>query len=407
MVDGGRVSRAFLPYSRQCLDEDDVAAVTTVLQGNWLTTGPTVDAFEAALLAKVGARFAVSCSSGTAALHLAALALDLGPGDAVVVPALTFLATANAARYVGADVIFADVDAETGLMREAHLREAMQRAGDRQVRAVFPVHYAGQCADAEAIWEIAEARGLAVVEDACHAIGTTYDTVNGGVASVGDCRFSHMAVFSFHPAKTVTMGEGGAITTQDESLAQRLRRLRNHGIVRDAHVFENRALAFAGSGRANPWYYEMSEMGLNYRATDIHCALGLSQLQKLERFVDRRRALAARYDERLRPLAPLVRPLGRIAGCRPAWHLYVVLVDFAAAGVERAELMARLREAGIGTQVHYIPVHDQPCYRKLYGSQALPGTEGFYARCLSLPLYPAMLEADVDYVASTLGAVIG
>lgn len=400
------MSDKFLPYSRQCLDEDDLAAVAAVLRSDWLTTGPKVEAFEEALLAEVGARFAISCSSGTAALHLAALAYGLGPGDAVVVPALTFLASANAARFVGADVIFADVDAEAGLMRETHLRDALARAGDGKARAVIPVHYAGQCADAEAIWAVAQENGLAVIEDACHAIGTTYDIGNAGSATVGDCRASHMAVFSFHPAKTVTMGEGGAVTTNDESLARRLRRFRNHGMVRDGDAFENPALAFSASGKPNPWYYEMPEVGFNYRATDIHCALGLSQLGKLARFVDRRRALAARYDELLRPLAPLVRPLRRVDGCRPAWHLYVVLVDFEAAGLERAELMVRLREAGIGTQVHYLPLHLQPYYRELYGHQELPGAEAFYARILSLPLYPELQDSEVDYIVDTLARIL-
>lgn len=400
------MSGRFLPYGRQCLDEDDVSAVTTVLRGDWLTTGPNVEAFEAALAAKVDARFAVSCSSGTAALHLATLALGIGPGDAVVVPALTFVATANAGRFVGADIIFADVDPETGLMRADHLRGALRRVGDGNVRAVFPVHYAGQCGDVEEIRAIADAHGLAVVEDACHAIGTVYDSRNGGAATIGDCRFSHMAAFSFHAVKTVSMGEGGAVTTNDETLAERLRRFRNHGLVREASAFENRALAFSGAGKPNPWYYEMPEVGFNYRATDIHCALGLSQLQKLERFVDRRRALAARYDELLHPLAPTVRPLGRVEGCRPAWHLYVVLVDFEAAGIERSELMARLREAGIGTQVHYMPLHLHPYYQRLYGETNLPGAEAFYARVLSLPLFPAMHDSDVDYVVDGLAQIL-
>lgn len=395
-----------LPYGRHLLDEDDVAAVTEVLRGDWLTTGPSIPAFEEAVAARLGARFAVSCSSGTAALHLAALALGLGPGDRVVVPAITFLATANAARYVGADVVFADVDAESGLMGEAELREALGRAGSK-AKAVFTVQFAGQCVDAEAIAALAAERGLDVVEDACHAIGTTFALADGTRAKVGSCSHSRMAAFSFHPVKTVTMAEGGVVTTNDEGLREKLSRLRNHGMTRTGTAFENHEYAFDSGGDPNPWYYEMSEIGLNYRATDLHCALGLSQLAKLDGFVARRRDLATRYDRLLAPMAPVVRPISRVAGCDPAWHLYVVLIDFAGAGTERAAVMNGLRARGIGSQVHYLPVHLQPYYRRLYGTQHLPGAEAYYAKALSLPLFPGMAEGDVERVVESLSAVLG
>lgn len=397
---------AFLPYARQSVEDDDIAAVTRVLRGEWLTTGPTVAAFEAALAGKLGTRHAVACSSGTAALHLTMLAMGLGPGDAVVVPSMTFLATANAARFVGAGVVFADVNSETGLMGAAEVEAALARAGGARVRAVLPVHFAGQCVDPAGIAALAAENGLVVVEDACHAIGTTYVTSGGGRAAVGACRDSAMCVFSFHPVKTVTMGEGGAVTTNDEDLAKRLRLFRNHGMTRDPDRFETTDAAFAADGSPNPWYHEMAEFGFNYRASDIHCALGLSQLGKLDRFVARRRALAARYDALLAPLAPVVRPVGRVPDCEPAWHLYVVLIDFEVAGMARAELMNRLRERGIATQVHYLPVHRQPYYRRRYGDLNLPGAEAYYARALSLPLFPAMTDADVDRVVATLRTIL-
>jgi len=396
---------SFLPYGRQCIDDDDVAAVVEVLRSDWLTTGPAVEKFETALAERVGVRYAVACSSATAGLPLAALTLGLGDGDRAIVPTMTFLATANAVRYVGGDVTFADVDPETGLMTAQTLRDAMDGPAAAP-RAVFPVHLNGQTADMVALSRIARDRGMAIVEDASHAIGTLYQAGNEQVA-VGACRHADMAVFSFHPVKTIAMGEGGMVTTNDEAHYERLRALRNHGMTQAPEDLVHRDLAFGANGQANPWYYEMAEPGFNYRASDIHCALGLSQLGKLEAFVARRRALAARYDTLLRPLAPLVRPVRRVDNCVPAWHLYVVLIDFDAAGVDRATVMARLKKAGIGTQVHYLPVHRQPYYRERYGTLSLPGADAYYAHCLSLPLYPSMDDSDTDRVVEGLEAALG
>ena len=398
---------AFLPYGRHCIDDDDIAAVEAVLRGAYLTTGPAVAAFERALADAVNAPGVVACSSGTAALHLAAMSIGLGPGDAAVVPAITFLATANAVRLTGAEVVFADVDPDTGLMGADHMEAALDAAGDLQVRAVFPVHFAGQSAPMEEIAALAQAHGLAIVEDACHALGSSYKTRSGASARVGQAEHGGLAAFSFHPVKTIAMGEGGALTGQDEALLERARRLRNHGMTREPAAFTEQALAFDADGAANPWHYEMHAPGLNYRASDIHCALGLSQLGKLERFVARRRALAAAYDARIAALAPLVRPLSRRSGCAPAWHLYVVLIDFAAAGTWRCRVMEALRADGIGSQVHYIPLHRQPYYRQRYGERSLPGAMAYFERCLSLPLFPAMADGDVDRVVDSLARALG
>ncbi len=393
--------RRFLPYGRQQIGDDDIAAVAQVLRGDALTTGPKVADFEQALSHATGASHVVACSSGTAALHLAAMALNLGPGDKAVVPALTFLATANVVRLTGAELVFADVDPATGLMGAQELSTALARDGSGQVKAVFPVHYAGQCTAPD---ELAEAaKGLSVVADSCHALGTAY----GSGGRIGDCRHGIMETLSFHPIKTIAAGEGGAVTTNDGDLAERLRRLRNHGRTRDADSFVRDELARDGEGNINPWYYEMAELGLNYRLSDIHCALGQSQLVKLDAFCAARRALAARYDEKLIPLGSLVRPLDRVEGCDPAWHLYVVRIDFAVLGMERAAVMARLKEAGIGTQVHYLPLHMQPYYRDRYGEMSLPGAEVFYQQALSLPLFPDMTEEEVEYVVATLGEITG
>lgn len=391
------MSDGFLPYGRQSIDDADIAAVTAVLRGDYLTTGPAVDEFEAAFAKAIGARYAVSCANGTAALHLAAMALKLGEGDVVIVPTMTFLATANMARYVGAEVQFADVDADTGLMTADTLSAAIGAAGNR-ARALAPVHLNGQCCDMASLKSLADRHGLRSVEDACHAIGA---------AGVGACRHSEMAIFSLHPVKTIVAGEGGVVTTNDADLAERLSRLRNHGMVRDPKRFEVPDQAFDAAGEANPWYYEMPEVGFNYRLSDIHAALAGSQLEKLDRFVRARRALASRYDTALAKLAPAIKPITRMPGQDPAWHLYVALIDFGALGIDRTTVMRRMRECGIGTQVHYLPVHRQPYYRQRYGELNLPGADAYYARALSLPLYPAMTEADVERVVAALQSATG
>jgi UDP-4-amino-4,6-dideoxy-N-acetyl-beta-L-altrosamine transaminase len=391
---------SFLPYGRQLIEDDDIAAVAEVLRGDWLTTGPAVTRFEEALASAVGAPHAVSCSSATAGLHLACMAAGIGPGDTAVVPAVTFVATANAVRYVGGEVVFADVDPDTGLMRPEDLERALAQANGK-AKAVLPVHMAGQCEDMSAISAIAREAGAVVIEDACHALGAT-----AGNEPVGACAHSDMSVFSFHPVKTLAMGEGGAVTTRDPELAERLARFRSHGLIRDHERVENRDLATAADGSANPWYYEMPEPGFNYRASDIQCALGLSQLGKLQRFVEVRRRLADRYQALLAPLAPVVRPIRRTGFCDPAWHLEVVLIDFSAIGMDRAALMRALHAKGIGSQVHYLPVARQPYYERLYGRPELPGADSYYARCLSLPLFAGMRDTDVERVVATLTGII-
>lgn len=401
----------FLPYGRQSIDDDDIAAVTAVLRGDRLTQGPAVEAFETALARWAGAAEAVSCSSGAAALHLACLALDLQPGDAVIVPSLTFLATASMAAHAGGSVIFADVDPDTGLMTEETARAAVARAqtAGLRVRALVPVHYAGQTADLPDLGSLAQNIGAVVVEDACHAIGSE-DVRNRGRGRehepVGACRRSLATVFSFHPVKTVAAGEGGAVFINNSAVAARIRRLRNQGITRDMDEFVEREAGFT-DGAANPWHYEMPELGFNYRLSDIQAALGLSQLRKLKKFAERRRRLVALYAERLAPYAPLVRPLATVPWCRPAWHLCVLRIDFAALKRQRADVMTALQEAGIGSQVHYIPVHRQPYWRRRFPDLSLPGADLFYDRALSLPLYPAMTDADVDRVVAALAGALG
>jgi UDP-4-amino-4,6-dideoxy-N-acetyl-beta-L-altrosamine transaminase len=396
---------SFLPYGRQLIDDDDIAAVSDALRSEFLTTGPYVGRFEAALSKTVGARHAVVCANGTAALHMAARTLDLGPGTKVIVPAITFLATASAPHLNGAEIVFADVDPATGLMGAEHLEAALARAGHAD--AVFNVHLNGQCGEIEDIATIARAHGLKIVDDACHALGAAFVAENGSVSQIGANAFADLTVFSFHPVKTIAMGEGGAVTTNDPAMAKRLVLARNHGMTREPADFVHADLAFDENGQPNPWYYEMIEPEFNWRANDIQCALGHSQLGKLGRFVARRRALAATYDLLIRPLAPLLRPLARTRACLPAWHLYVVRIDFEAAGISRAGLMRALAADGIGTQVHYVPVHRQPYWAARHGARSLPGAESYYAQALSLPLFAAMTEDDVARVVTTLARLLG
>jgi UDP-4-amino-4,6-dideoxy-N-acetyl-beta-L-altrosamine transaminase len=389
-------AHTFLPYSRQWVEDEDIAAVASALRRDFLTTGPLVDAFETEFARATGARFAIACNSGTAALHLAAMALGLGPGQAAVVPTVTFLASANAVRMTGAEVIFADVDPFSGLMTPATFAEALDRASSQNVKAVVPVHLNGAvCAMAE-LAAIVRPRGIGVIEDACHSLG---------VPEIGSNAYSDVACFSTHPVKTIATGEGGVAVTMDGRLARKMTQSRNHGMTREKGDFLNGDLAFE-NGVQNAWYYEMHELGWNYRQPDILCALGLSQLQKLDRFWRRRTEIAALYDRLLAALAPIMRPVSRGRGAH-GWHLYVLLVDFQHLGMTRTQLMDALRDKGIGTQVHYIPVHWQPYYRERYGHLSLPGAEAYYERCLSIPIFPKMSDDEVRYVAGTLANIVG
>ncbi|KPP81837.1 MAG: UDP-4-keto-6-deoxy-N-acetylglucosamine 4-aminotransferase PseC [Oceanicaulis sp. HLUCCA04] len=386
----------FLAYGRQDIDADDVAAVIRALNSDYLTTGPEIPAFEAEFSGFSGARHCVACSNGTAALHLALDALGVGEDDICIVPSITFMATANAARYCGAEVCFADVDPDTGLLTPDTFAAALERAGTR-AKAVLPVHLAGLPCDMAAITAIARKSGLHVVEDSCHAIGS----FDGSGAAVGACTHSDAATFSFHPVKSLTTGEGGMVTTNDPELATRIARQRSHGIER------GRAGFVRPEGAGEPWYHEMASLGWNYRLPDINAALGRSQLARMAGFAARRRALTAAYREHLGALAPLVTLPGDPPGTDPCRHLMNVQIDFDAVGRSRAWVMNALKDRGIGTQVHYIPVHTQPYYMRRYGEQSLPGAQAHYARTLSLPLFTRMEADDVERVCAALAEVLG
>lgn len=400
-------SPKFLPYGRQNVTKNDIEAVTAVLRSDWLTQGPDIPAFEKSLCEAVGAGYAVACSSGTAALHLAMMALGIGPGDEVVTSPITFLSSANCARFVGAEVRFADIDSETGLMDPAELEKVLKMDTGRKIKAVIPVHLAGQPSELGEIHTLAEAHGALVVDDACHAIGARY-YYNGREYLVGGSPHAAMTAFSFHPVKHVAMGEGGAVTTASPEYREKLERYRCHGMQKEGLV--NEEMALSPEGETNPWYYEMQELGYNYRLTDIQAALGDSQLKRLGQSLKKRNELAEYYRQLIEEKFPegTVRPLNIRLGVFHAYHLLVVLIDFEKCGVSRAEVMNRLRREGIGTQVHYIPVPLQPYYRRRYGFKPgdFPRAESYYTRALSLPMYPELERSDCERVMAELKKIL-
>lgn len=384
-----------IPYGRQSIDASDILATTKALRSNWLTTGPKVSEFEHSFAERIGAKHAVAVSNATAALHLAMLVADVSYGDRVVTSPITFLASANAAAFVGATPDFYDVDPISYNICPRTLDAHW--AADTKV--VVAVDYAGQTAELPAISAVARKHGAIVIEDACHAVGGRF-SCDDQVFNVGNHEWADMTTFSFHPVKTMTTGEGGMLVTNNDDYAEQARLLRTHGIVRSENKFQG--LGNAAFNEQGPWYYEMHELGYNYRITDFQCALGLSQLRKLDEFVSRRRQIVAAYNNAFSGISAVKTPGLRNAAdeALTSWHLYTLQIDFQSLMTSRTEFMLKLQQVGIGTQVLYIPVHLQPWYRNRYGYGAgkCPVAEQFYLRALSLPLYPDMSDGDVQHV---------
>src|SRR5579871_1841382 len=386
-IDGGApVRTTFLPYGRQSVDDADIQAVVDVLRSDWLTTGPKVGEFEEAFAARVGARHAVSFSSGTAALHAAAYAAGLKTGDEAITTPMTFAATANCVLYQGATPVFADV-------RDGTLNldpEQLARKFSEKTRAILPVDYAGCPAELTAILELAKQHDAVVIEDACHALGAEFNGRH--VGSIAD-----MTVFSFHPVKHITTGEGGMVTTNNPQFSETLRRFRNHGISSDARQRQS----------AGQWHYEMILLGFNYRLPDIVCALGIQQLKKLDENLAQRRTIAARYTAAFREIPGIIAP---VVGpeVNPAWHLYPIRLDLNRLNADRAQVFRALRAENIGVNVHYIPVHLHPYYRDRFGYKGgeFPVAEDAYERLISLPMFHAMNDQDVEDVVTAVSKVL-
>ena len=371
-----------IPYGRQWVDDDDIAAAIEVLRSDYLTTGPAVARFEEAITGVTGAEHAVAVNSGTSALHAMYAAAGIGPGDEIVTSPLTFAATANAALYLGAHVRFVDVEPDTGNLDPARIEDAITE----RTKAIVPVDFAGHPADYDRIRPIADRHGVQLLADAAHSLGATYKGRNVGT-------LADASEFSFHPVKPITTAEGGAVVTNDPELARRAARFRTHGITKDADDLEHTD--------EGPWWYEQHDLGFNYRLTDVQAALGTSQVQKLGRFIDRRRAIAAAYDSTLADLDGIERPARR-ENVEPGWHLYVIRTRDPA---QRRPLFERLRASGLGVQVHYLPVYWHPYYAALgFRRGECPNAEAFYASAISIPMYPRMTDDDVDAVAERLRA---
>ena len=392
-----------IPYGRQTIDESDVAAVAETLQSGWLTTGPKVAEFEQKFAACVGAKHAIAVNNGTSALHLAMLAAQIGQGDRVVTSPNTFLASANCAAFVGATPDFVDVDPVSYTL----CPEALEANWQADAKAVVAVDYAGQSADMPAIANVARKHQAIVIEDACHGIGGKFEH-GGETYAIGGHPWADMTTYSFHPVKTMTTGEGGMVVMNDDDLADRCRTLRHHGMVRDPEQCSG--LGDARFDEKGPWYYEMPELGFNFRITDFQCALGIQQLERLATFCERRRQIRRQYNEAFANLGNVQLPKLRNDLDEPltSWHLYTLQIDFAAIGKTRTEVMHSLRENGVGTQVLYIPVHLQPWYRNTYGYGVgkCPVAEEIYLRSLSIPLYPTMSDADVATVIREVRACV-
>ena len=390
-----------IPYGKQSINDDDIAAVVAVLKSDFLTCGPLVDQFEHDFAEFVGAKHAVAVCNATAALHLAMLVAGIGKGDRVVTSANTFLSSANCAAFVRATPDFCDIDPETHLM----CADALETMWSDDIKAVIPVAYAGQSPDMQRIASIAKERGAVVIEDACHGTGGGFEK-NGTVYRQGGHPWADITTFSFHPVKTMTTGEGGMLVTDNDDYAQQARLLRTHGMTRDEDRFSGLGCNTPALQEQGPWYYEMQELGYNYRITDIQCALGISQLKRLPDFIERRREIVAQYNHGFSDIEWIKTPTIASENDREhvSWHLYTLLIDFEAIGKNRTEVMAELRKNNIGTQVLYIPVYLQPFYRNTYGyaQGKCPNAELYYEQCLSLPLYPELTNEDVDHVIASI-----
>lgn len=384
---------SIIPYARQSISKDDIEAVVAILKSDWLTQGPAIERFERAVTDYCGAEYAVAVSSGTAALHIACLAAGLKEGDALWTSPNTFVASANCALYCNAKPDFVDIDPLTYNMSVNELEAKLaSRREEHLPKIVIPVHFAGQACEMERIYSLRKEYGFTIIEDACHAIGGSYKG-----QKIGGCSFSDMTVFSFHPVKTMTTGEGGMILTNDEEIYQKLIRLRSHGITRDPYHMQ-------GDSHGS-WYYQQTELGFNYRMTDLQAALGQSQLNRLDKFIERRHYLAKRYDEALKDL-PLKLPQQH-PDSYSAYHLYIIRLELDKINRTHRQVFESLRDAGIGVNLHYIPVHTQPYYQRLgFRWGDFPESERYYKEAISLPMYYELTENDQDRVVSVIKEVL-
>ncbi|QXM05175.1 UDP-4-amino-4,6-dideoxy-N-acetyl-beta-L-altrosamine transaminase [Crassaminicella indica] len=387
ILGGKPVRDEFLPYGKQCIDEEDIESVVKVLKGDYLTTGPNVREFEEKVAQYVGAKYAVAVSNGTAALHAACFAAGIQEGDEVITTPITFAASANCVLYQGAKPVFADIDPKT---YNIDVKDIERKITDK-TKAIIPVDFTGQAVDLDKIMELADRYNLTVIEDAAHALGTEYKGKKIG-------SIAHMTEFSFHPVKHITTGEGGIVTTNDEELYKKLSLFRTHGITRDKELLVNK--------EQGSWYYEQLDLGYNYRITDIQCALGTSQLEKIQKFIDRRRELVRKYNEQLSDIDGVITPYEEVYS-NSSWHLYIIQLELEKFKAGRKEIFEALKAENIGVNVHYVPVYYHPYYQKLgYKKGLCPNAEKLYECMITLPLFPKMNDRDLDDVVKAVNKVL-
>jgi len=371
----------YIPYGHQWIDDGDIEAVIKVLKSDWITQGPKIKEFEEKIASYCGAKYAVAVSSGTAALHIASLSCGIKKGDEAITTPITFVASANCVLYCGGKPIFADIQPDTINIDPEKIKNKITK----KTKAIIPVDFAGHPCDLKEIYNLAQENNLTVIEDASHALGAEYRGTK-----IGSCKYSDMTVFSFHPVKIITTGEGGIVTTNNKEYYEKLLLFRNHGITKDSSKFSNGRACSAGE----KWYYEMQELGYNYRITDFQCALGVSQLKKIDKFIQKRREIVQRYNEAFKDIEEVVTPTER-PEVKSAWHLYVIRIK----KINRRKIFESLRQENIGVQVHYIPVYYQPYYQKFgYKKGLCPKAEEYYKEAISLPLFPRMTDKEIDRV---------
>ena len=391
--------KRFLPYSRQYIDKKDITEVTKVLKSDFITQGPKISEFEKNFANYVGAKYAVACATGTAALHISCMSLDLKKNEGLVTTPITFVASANCAQFVGAHTYFADIDDKTHCISPVDLERVLKK---KKIRIVVVVHMAGHSAEMSKIYKLKKKYKFNIIEDSCHALGGTYKN-----KKVGSCHFSDISTFSFNPVKPITTGEGGMITTNDKKIYNRLLIYRTHGIHKNKKLFLNKDMAFDEKKSVNAWYYEMSHLGYNYRITDVQAALGNSQLSKLDKFVKKRIEIAKIYDKGFSKNKFITAPRVKTY-VKHAYHLYTILINFKKLKKSRNEVMQKLRQIKIGTQVLYIPVYSQPYYKKKYNynKKFFKNSENYYNSCLSIPIFYSMKKEEINYVVEKINNLI-
>ncbi|MCK9225384.1 MAG: UDP-4-amino-4,6-dideoxy-N-acetyl-beta-L-altrosamine transaminase [Candidatus Muirbacterium halophilum] len=389
----------FYPYGKQSIDEKDIEAVINTLKSDFLIIGPKVKEFEDRICDKTGSNYCVAVCNGTAALHIAAISL-LNKGEKVLTTPNSFLATSNAIIYADAVPVFVDINEDGNI----DLDECEKRIKkDRDIKAIFGVHFSGNPLNQDKLRILKEQYKIKILEDCAHSLGASFKTEENTVVKAGSCKYSDLSILSFHPVKHITCGEGGAITTNSKELYDKMMILRTHGMQK--HDFKNENMAFDKFGNVNPWYYEMQNIGFNYRITDFQCALGISQLEKLDNFIERRREIAQYYGKAFEN-NEYIKPLYKFDK-GSAYHLYVIKIDFERINKTRAEVIQELNQKGVGTQVHYIPINKQPYYKNAgYGKENTPVMDKYYSECLSIPMYPALTDNDLSFILKTINEVV-